>query len=93
MWYRGLITLWLITVTSAIDTEIFNKILGSETFDSIMTILTISNEKMEDIMKVVKSKDIGLLIKGVTKTIKNKTKIGFLVISLGYQVQVYCKIC
>ena len=48
---------------------------------------------MEDIMKVVKSKDIGLLIKGVTKTIKNKTKIGFLVISLGYQVQVYCKIC
>ena len=73
--------------------NLFNKILGSETFDSIMTILTILNEKMEDIMKVFKSKDIGLLIKGVTKTIKNETKIGFLVISLGYQVQVYCKIC
>ena len=44
--------------------------LGSE-----YTILIISNEEMEDIMKIVKSlEDSGLLIKGVRETIKNEAK-------------------
>ena len=39
------------------------------------TILIISNEEMEDIMKIVKSlEDSGLLIKGVSETIKNEAK-------------------
>ena len=40
-----------------------------------MTILIISNEEMEDIMKTVKSlKESGLLINGVSETIKNEAK-------------------
>ena len=39
------------------------------------TALTISNEEMEDIMKIVKSlEESRLLIKGASNTIKNKTK-------------------
>ena len=39
------------------------------------TTLIISNEEMNDIMKIVKSlEEIGLLIKGLTKTIKNEAK-------------------
>ena len=39
------------------------------------TTLIISNEKMEDILKIVKSlEDAGLLIKGVSETIKNEAK-------------------
>ena len=41
-------------------------------FESGFTTFIISNEEMEDIMKIVKSlKDSGLLIKGVSETIKN----------------------
>ena len=39
------------------------------------TILIISNEEINDIMKIIKSlEESGLLIKGVGKTIKNKAK-------------------
>ena len=47
----------------------------------------ISNEEMSDIMKIVKSlEESGLLIKGVSKTIKNESKGqigGFLSMLLG----------
>ena len=47
-----------------------------------MTTLITSNQDMSDIMKIVKSiVESGLLIKGVTKTIKNEAieqKVGFL---------------
>ena len=37
--------------------------------------LIVSNEEMEDIMKIVKSlEDSGLLLKGVSETIQNETK-------------------
>ena len=56
-------------------------------FGSGLTTLTISNEEINDIMKIVKSlKESGLLITGVSKTIKNKAKErkgGFLGILLG----------
>ena len=46
------------------------KIHGSRT-----TTLIISNEEMNGIMKIVQAlKDSNVLLKGVTKTIKNKTK-------------------
>ena len=51
------------------------------------TILIISNEEMIDIMKIVQAlEDSNILLKGVTKTIKNETKEqkgGFLSILLG----------
>ena len=44
-------------------------------FGSGFTTRMISNEEMEDIMKIVNSlKDSGLLIKGVSETIKNEAK-------------------
>ena len=44
-------------------------------FRSGMTTLIISNKEMNDIMKIVKSLEkFGLLIKGVSKTIKNEAK-------------------
>ena len=49
--------------------------------------LIISNEELDDIMKIVKSlEDSGLLIKGVSETIKNdakEQKRGFLSMLLG----------
>ena len=55
-------------------------------FRSGFTTLVISNEEMEDLMKIVKSiKDSGLLITGVGETTKNKAKEqkgGFLVMLL-----------
>ena len=52
-----------------------------------MTALITSKEKMEDILKIVKSlKESGLLIKGVSETINSETKEqkdGFLRILLG----------
>ena len=48
----------------------FKKIPGSGT-----TTLIISNEEMNEIMKIVQAlKDSNILLKGVTETIKNKTK-------------------
>ena len=62
-----LVPLGLTAAASATDAAIQKNIFGSET-----TALIISNEGMEDIMKIIKShKESGLLIKGVTETIKN----------------------
>ena len=61
--------------------------IHKEMFGSGMTTLIISKEEMYDIMKIVKSlEESGLLIKGVSETIKNeaeKQKGGFLSILLG----------
>ena len=44
-------------------------------FGSVMAALIISKEEMEDVMKIVKSlKELGLIIKGVSETIKNEAK-------------------
>ena len=71
-----LIPLGLTAVASATDATIHKKIFGSG-----FTILIISIEEMEDIMKIVMSlEDSGLLIKGISKTIKseaNKQKEDF----------------
>ena len=52
-----------------------------------MTTLIISNDEIEDIVKIVKSlEDSGLLLKGVTETVQNKVKEqkgGFLSMLLG----------
>ena len=62
--------------------EYIKKILGSGN-----TTLIISNDEMEDIIKIVKSlEDSGLLLKGVSKTIQNEAKEqkgGFLSMLLG----------
>ena len=67
---------------SATDTVINKKILGSGT-----RTLTISNDEMKDILKIVKSlEDSGVLLKGVTETIKDEAKEqrgGFLCALLG----------
>ena len=77
-----LIPLGLIAAASAADAGIHKKILGSGT-----TTLIISNEEMNDIMKIVQAlEDSNILLKGVTKTIKNETKEqkeGFLSMLLG----------
>ena len=77
-----LVSLGLTTVTLATDAAIQNKI-----FESGMTALIISNEEMEDIMKMVKPlEESSLLIKSVSETIKNETKElkgGFLEMLLG----------
>ena len=74
--------LGLTAAPSATDAAIHRKMFGSG-----MTTLTISNEEMNDIMKIVKSlEESGLLIKGVSETTKNETKEqegGFLGTSLG----------
>ena len=65
-----LIPLGLTVAASATDAPIQKKIYGSGTTTSI-----ISNEEMKDITKIVKPlEDSGLLIKGVSETIKMKQK-------------------
>ena len=62
--------LGLSAASSAIDAGIQKKIYGSGT-----TPLIISNKEMNDVIKIVQAlEDQGILIKGVTKTIKNETK-------------------
>ena len=77
-----LIPLGLTAAASAADAGIHKKILGSGN-----TTLIISNEEMNDIMKIVQAlEDSNILLKGVTKTIKNETKEqkgGFLSMLLG----------
>ena len=67
---------------SAADAGKNKKILGSET-----TIILISNDEMEDIMKIIRSiESSGLLFKEVSETIQNeakKQKRGFLSMLLG----------
>ena len=66
----ALVPLWLATAVSARDAAIHKKILGSGN-----TILIISNEEMNDIMKIIKSLEkSGLLIEGACETIKNEAK-------------------
>ena len=63
------IPLGLTAAASAADAGIQKK-LGSGT-----TTLIISNEEMNDIMEIVQTlKNSNILLKGVTKTIKNETK-------------------
>ena len=74
--------LGITAVASAIDAVIQTKIHGSGT-----TTLIISNKEMNDMMKIVQAlEDSNILLKGVTKTIKNETKEqkgGFLSMLLG----------
>ena len=52
-----------------------NAAIQKNIFRSGMTTLIISNEEINDIMKIVKSlEESGLLIKGVSKTIKSEAK-------------------
>ena len=64
-----------------------NAAFQKKIFESGMTKLLISNDKMEDVMKIIKSLDeSGILIKCITKTIENETKkqiVGFLAIFSG----------
>ena len=65
-----LIRLGLLAGMAVADAAIQKKNYGSGT-----TALIISNEDMKDIMKIVKSlEESGLLIKGISETIKNETK-------------------
>ena len=65
-----LIPLGLTAAASLTDAAIHKKM-----FESGFTKLIISNEEMEDIIKIVKSlEDSGLLIKGVVKQLKIKQK-------------------
>ena len=77
-----LIPLGLSAGMSAADTAIQKKFHGSR-----ITALIISNKEIEDVMKIVKSVgESGLLIKGISETIKNEAKEqkdGFLQMLLG----------
>ena len=65
-----LLSIGLSAGMSAADPGIQKKIYGSGS-----TALIISNEEMEDVMKIVKLlKEPGLLIQGISETIKNETK-------------------
>ena len=62
--------LGITAAASAIDAGIQKKINGSG-----KTTLIISNEEMNDMMKIVQAlEDSNILLKGVTKTTKNETK-------------------
>ena len=55
--------------------EEYIKILRSDRCDTSSITLIISNNEMEDIIKIVKSvKDSGLLLKGVTESVQNEIK-------------------
>ena len=70
-----LIPLGLTAAASAADAGIHKKILGSGHNHPSSTTLIISNNEMEDIIKIVKSlEDSGLLLKGVSETIQNEAK-------------------
>ena len=74
--------LGLTAAISAIDGSIKKKMLGSGT-----TTLIMSNDKMNDIIKIVKSlEDTRVLLKGVSETIQHEAKEqrgGFLSMLLG----------
>ena len=62
--------LGLTAASSAIDAAVQKKIYGSGT-----TTLIISNEEMNDIVKIVQAlEDSNISLKGVTKTITNETR-------------------
>ena len=61
----------LTTAASAADAGIHKKILRS----GYTTTIIISNDEMENIIKIVKSlEDSGLFLKGVTETVRNEVK-------------------
>ena len=69
-----LITLGLTAAASAADAGIHKKILGSSKHDNTTTLI-ISNDEMEDIIKIVASlEDSGLLLQGVSERIQNESK-------------------
>ena len=74
--------LGITAAASAIDAGIRKKIHSSR-----KTTLKISNEEMNNIMKIVQNlEDSNILLKGITKTIENETKKqkgGFLRLLLG----------
>ena len=74
-----------LTAASAADAGIHKKILGSGKNNN--TTLIISNDEMDDILKIVKSlENSGVLLKGVTETIQHEAKEqrgGFLSMLLG----------
>ena len=78
-----LIPLRLTGTESATDAGIHKKILGSGRDTTLIT----SNDEMKDILKIAKSlEDSGLLLEGVSETIKNEAKEqkgGFLSMLLG----------
>ena len=83
-----LIQLGLTAAASATDATIHKKIFGSGHLSNLALhtrTLIILNEEMNDIIKIVKPlEESGLLIKGVSKTNKNKAKKGeFLIMLLG----------
>ena len=64
------VALGITAAASAIDAGIQKKIHGSGT-----TTLIISNEEMNDIMKIVQALEYSnILLKGITKTTENETK-------------------
>ena len=73
-----LIPLGLTAAASATDAAIHKKMFKSGTCPSDLasrTTITISNEEMNDIVKIIKFVEVsGLLIKGVSETIKNEAK-------------------
>ena len=77
-----LIAIGLTAAASATNAVIQKKVYGSA-----MTTLIMSNEEMDDIMKIIKSlKESDLLIKRVSEAIKNETKehkCGFIGMLLG----------
>ena len=88
-----LIPLGLTAAASATDAAIYKKMFGSgrpSDLTSQVTTLIISNEEMNDFMKIVKSlEESGLLVKGVSKTTENEAKeqkrgfVGMLLGTLG----------
>ena len=79
--------LGLTAAMSAIDGSIQKKIHGSGATKGAGVKLIIEQEDMNDIMKIIKAlENFGVLLKGVSKTIKNETKEqrgGFLSMLLG----------
>ena len=67
-----LILLGLTAAASAADAGIHEKILG---YGHNNTTLIVSNDEMDDILKIVKSlEDSGVLLKGVSETIQHEAK-------------------
>ena len=65
-----LIPLGLTAAASAADTGIHKRILGSGN-----TTLIVSNNEIEDIIKIIKPlENSGLLLKGVTETVQNELR-------------------
>ena len=73
-----LIPLGLTAAASATDAAIHKEMFGSGHLSDLATrntTLIISNEEMNDIMKIIKSlEESGILIKEVSETIKNEAK-------------------